>query len=88
MEQGYRDEPPADDQHRVSHLYGTAVDDQVDDQQEAENGSDDQRSRNDLAPPCGRLEMTREVFDGPSSSITVSRSLQLQGERKESAHAA
>ena len=50
MEQGYRDQPPTNDQHRVSHLRGTAADNQDDDDQKAEKTCDDQRGGNDLAP--------------------------------------
>ncbi len=50
VEQGYRDEPPAHHQHRMSHLRSTAVDDQIDDQQEPERTGDDQRKRDDLSP--------------------------------------
>ena len=50
MEQGYGDEPPTDDRHRVGHLGGAALDNQVNDEQKAEKSSDDQQSRNDLAP--------------------------------------
>ena len=66
MEQGDREQPPTDNQHRVSHLRGAAVDDQVDDEQKAENGRDDQRSANDLAPclSVSRLKIMEEVLDG------------------------
>jgi hypothetical protein len=50
MEQAYGDEPPTDDQHGVSHIRRTTGDDQVNDEQEAAESSDDQRSGNDLAP--------------------------------------
>ena len=36
MVQSYGDQPPTDHQHRVSHLRGAAVDNQVDHQQKAE----------------------------------------------------
>ena len=67
MEQGDGEQPPTDNQHRVSHLRGAAVDDQVDDEQKAENGRDDQRSGNDLAPllVCvGGSRFMEEVLDG------------------------
>jgi hypothetical protein len=50
MKQAYRKQPPTDEQHRVSHLPGAAVDDQVDDKRKAKTRSNDQRSRNDMAP--------------------------------------
>lgn len=66
MEQGDGEQPPTDNQHRVSHLRGAAVDDQVDHEQKAENGRDDQRSGNDLAPclSVSRLKIMEEVLDG------------------------
>src|SRR5262245_53041994 len=80
MEQRYRYQPPADDQHRVSHVRGAAVDNQVDYQQKAEKGSDDQRSPNDWAPMRRGFETTEEYFDSSSSSsITVFHPLQLDG---------
>jgi len=80
MEQCYRDQPPADGQHRVSYVRGAAADNQVDHQQKAEKAGDDQRSWNDLAPVCRSLRFTVELFDSPSSFsiITVFYPLQLE----------
>ena len=64
MEQGDGEQPPTDNQHRVSHLRGAAVDDQVDDEQKAENGRDDQRNGNGLAPCFSVLKIMEEVLDG------------------------
>jgi hypothetical protein len=50
MEQGYRDQPPADDQHGVCDLRGATLDDQVDHEPKAENRGDDERNGNGLAP--------------------------------------
>src|SRR5712691_1777179 len=50
MEQGYGEEPPANDQHRVSDIRGAARDDQVNDEQKAASAPDDQRST-DLSKP-------------------------------------
>ena len=41
MIQGYRYEPPAEDQHGGPHFGGPAVDDKKDDEQETEKRSDD-----------------------------------------------
>ena len=71
MKQGYRQQPPADDQHGASHLLRAAFDDKDDDSEEAEKRSDDQRSGNEMAPAVARLaSMTAEEYDPrPQSSI-------------------
>src|SRR5262249_9898537 len=50
MEQGYGDQPPADQQHGVSDLCGATINNEVDDQQKAQKRSDDQRGSNEPAP--------------------------------------
>jgi hypothetical protein len=42
MEQGYREQPPTDDQHGVGHLRRATIHNQVDDKRKAEERSDDQ----------------------------------------------
>jgi hypothetical protein len=76
MEQGYRQEPPTDNQHGMSHSRSTTVDDQVDDQQKAENSGDDHGSANDLSP-C--LAVPERFASAPLSSIAVSRRFQTEG---------
>ena len=46
MEQGYWEEPPTNDEHRVSDVRSAARDDQVNDEQKAASAADDQRSTN------------------------------------------
>ena len=50
MVQGYRQEPPTDDQHRAGHLASATLDDQIDGEDKAKKPGNDERSRNDLAP--------------------------------------
>jgi hypothetical protein len=60
MKQRYRQQPPTEDQHGASHLWGAAVDDKEDDKQEAAKRSDAQRRWNDMAP-VSRAEVRREI---------------------------
>ena len=46
MVQGYGEEPPTNDQHRVSDVRSAARDDQVNDEQKAASAADDQQSTN------------------------------------------
>src|SRR3984893_3777940 len=74
MEHGDGDEPPSDDQHGVSYVRRTALDDQEDDQQTTAKSGDDQQSRE-----VSGFEGARK-FDGHSlPSITHFCPFQLEG---------
>ena len=68
MKQGYRQQPPADDQHGASHLLRAAFDDKDDDSEEAEKRSDDQRSGNEMAPCrcAARIDDGRGIRSAPA----------------------
>lgn len=92
MKQGYREQPPTDNQHSAGHLPGAAVDNQVDDKRKAESRSNDHRSTNDLAPVCMWLaSKTMQEYDRcttSSSSIDICYLLQLEVAVPRSIHAA
>ena len=50
MKQSYGNQTPTDNQHGARHLASAAVGNQKDDEHKAKKRSDNQRSRNDLAP--------------------------------------
>lgn len=93
MEQGYREQPPTDDQHGVGHLRRATVHNQVDDERKAEERSDDQRSRNGFGSSLvlWHASKTTQQYDRgtySSSSIDVCRLLQLEGVVSRLIHAA
>jgi hypothetical protein len=90
MEQGYREQPPTDDQHGVGHLRRATVHNQVDDKRKAEERSDDQRSRNGFGSSLmlwHASKRTQQYDRGAYSSSSIDV-LQLEGVVSRVIHAA